>query len=306
MARLDGRPPRRPALSTMNTSAVVLVSVVLSAAAATGVSFALRPGEPPPDPTVPDMQRAIADLRAENAELQKKLAELHKAPAPVSTPASVDRAEAATVSPEQVAAAVEAYLRKRGGAVAADGAAGGSGKPAFDMDKDFADLIGDSYWEDGRAWKKAYDAGVMDAVIKKFEDLAKAAPNDTKVQMNLANAYLAYLQFDQTKWPLSMKADAVFDNVLAIDEKHWEARFTKAVSYTFWPDFLGKKNDAISHFETLIQQQESLPVEDYHAETYLYLGNLLEQRDPAKAREIWRKGARRHPQSAELAKKLAQ
>jgi hypothetical protein len=95
----------------MNTSAVVLFSVVLSAAAATGVSFALRPGEPPPDTAVPDMQRAIADLRIENAALQKKLDELRKAPSPVSVPASVDRAEAATVSPEQVAAAVEAYLR---------------------------------------------------------------------------------------------------------------------------------------------------------------------------------------------------
>lgn len=289
----------------MNTSAILVLSVALSAAAATGVCFALRPAEPAIDTTAStDLQRAIDDLRAKNASLQQQVERLSKAPAPVSSAMHAERSEAATVSPEQVGVAVEAYLKKRD-AAGGGAASAANGKPTFDMDKDFAELIGDSYWEDGKAWKKAYDAGVMDEVIKKFEDLAKASPNDTKVQMDLANAYLAHLQFDSTKWPLSMKADAVFDNVLAIDEKHWEARFTKAVSYTFWPDFLGKKGEAISHFETLIQQQESMPVDEDQAETYLFLGNLLEAKgDSAKAKEVWKKGVRRHPQHAELAKKL--
>ncbi|HEX5051784.1 MAG TPA: hypothetical protein VFZ65_08440, partial [Planctomycetota bacterium] len=127
-----------------------------------------------------------------------------------------------------------------------------------------------------------------------------------KTQMNLANAYMAYLQMDQSKWQMSMKADAVFDKVLALDNTHWEARFTKAVSYTFYPEFLGKKKEAIAQFETLVAQQELQPAQDHQAETYLYLGNLLEQSDPQRAREVWAKGARRHPNNAELKKKLAQ
>jgi hypothetical protein len=33
---------------------------------------------------------------------------------------------------------------------------------------------------------------------------------------------------------------------------------------------------------------------------------LLEARDPARAKEIWSKGARRHPDDQDLLKKLAQ
>ena len=77
----------------------------------------------------------------------------------------------------------------------------------------------------------------MDEVIAEIEALAKANPNDPQAQMNLAHAYMAYLQMDSSKWDMSMKADKQYDKVLDLDENHWEARFTKAVSYTFWPPF---------------------------------------------------------------------
>ena len=93
--------------------------------------------------------------------------------------------------------------------------------------------------------------------------------------------------------------------MLELDDRHWEARFSKAVSYTFWPEFLGKRKPAIQHFETLVAQQEAMPASPEQAQTYLYLGNLLQRTDPAQARELWSKGARRHPDNQELAKKLA-
>ncbi len=123
--------------------------------------------------------------------------------------------------------------------------------------------------------------------------------------MDLGNAYLAYLQLDQTKWPLSAKADASFDRVLAIDENHWGARFTKAVSYTFYPDFLGKKKEAIAHFERLADQQDKMPLRPEYAQTYLFLGNLLEQRgETDRAQQIWQRGLRLHPDDAGLRGKL--
>ena len=124
--------------------------------------------------------------------------------------------------------------------------------------------------------------------------------------MALASAYMAYLQMDQSKWQLSMKADQAFDKVLGIDERHWEARFTKAMSYTFWPDFLGKKKDALSHFQILVDQQESVPAEDHHAQTYLFLGNLLEDRDSVKAKAMWERGLARHPNNDDLRQRLGQ
>ncbi|MBL8729153.1 MAG: hypothetical protein JNM25_12020, partial [Planctomycetes bacterium] len=223
---------------------------------------------------------------------------------PVAAPvAAAPQRVAATVDDQQIAAAVEAYLQKRGGAARAGDAKAAA---SFDLDTDFDSLSGTNFWSHGELWKRAFAAGKMDDVIAQFEALAKANPQDVAAQMDLARAYMAYLQMDQSKWQLSMKADKVFDDVLALDHNHWEARFTKAVSYTFYPDFLGKKKDAIANFETLVQQQELQPVQPNQAQTYLYLGNLLEQSDPKRAQEIWAKGAKRHPDNQELRQKLGQ
>lgn len=287
----------------MNSTTILVLSTLLATSTAVAVTV-LRSPEAPVAPTgIAELQREVADLRSANQKLQQRLEAIASTPASAaaSLPSAGERASVASVSPEQVAAAVESYLQRRAGPGAVDAAA----KPAaaFDLATEFSKLQGTNFFEDSALWKRLMAAGKMDEAIKQFEELAKAHPTDTKAQMDLANAYLAYLNMDQTKWQLSMKADAVFDKVLDLDEKHWEARFTKAVSYTFWPDFLGKKKEAISHFETLVAQQEAMPAQAHEAETYLYLGNLLEARDPAKAKEVWSKGARRHPDNQELAKK---
>ena len=76
---------------------------------------------------------------------------------------------------------------------------------------------------------------------------------------------------------------------------------------TFWPDFLGKKKEAIAHFERLVTQQAQMPARPEFAHTYLYLGNLQEQRgETEKARQTWQRGLQLHPDNAELKKKLAQ
>lgn len=289
----------------MSQTSIVVLSVVLAAAAATGISFAMRPSaEVAPRDTAVDLQREVLELKKQHAELLAKYEGLANAPLAASAPLAAERVAVPTVSDDQVAAAVAAYMRQHGNAVEA-AAGAGVADASFDIDRSFEELATSSYWDNAAAWKKAFASGRMDELIAKFEAAAKANPNNTKTQMQLATAYLGYLQMDSTKWPLSMKADKVFDSVLALDPTHWEARFTKALSYTFYPDFLGKKKDAISNFETLVQQQETMPVEASQAQTYLYLGNLLEARDPAKAREMWARGARRHPDNQELQKKLS-
>lgn len=290
----------------MNTAATVVVAVLAASAAATGISLSLRSSSSPSaPPQLGELQASLRDLQAENQRLARELAALANQPQPAVVPLT-ERTVAPVLGPEQVAAAVEAYLRQREGSVAeASGAGGDGGKPNFDLDKDFAGLVGTNFWSNGASWKRAFAAGRMDDVVAQFEALAKASPNDVGAQMNLANAYLAYLQMDNSKWQLSAKADKQFDKVLDIDDHHWEARFSKAVSYTFWPDFLGKKPEAIQHFETLVKQQENMPVQDDQAQTYLFLGNLLAERDPERARQVWQQGATRHPNNQELRQKLA-
>lgn len=290
----------------MNPSASAVLSVLLATSAAVGVTFALRPADPAPD-RVPlaELQQTLLSLQKEQAALRTKLDALASSAQPVAAPAAAERIAAPAPSADQVAAAVEAYLQKRGKTAAA--AAGGADAAAaadatFDVDADFATL-GKSFFQDPAGWQRAYAAGKMEAVLGKFEALAAANPKDAKAQMDLANAYLSFLQLSPNKGPLAEKSDQALDRVLAIDERHWEARFTKAISYSFYPEFTGKPKEAVAQFERLVAQQEGMPPQPQEAQTYLMLGNLLERRDPAKAKEIWAKGARRHPENAELAKR---
>jgi tetratricopeptide (TPR) repeat protein len=290
----------------MNATASVVVSVLFASAAAAGITIAMQPEAGSGDQLVIEgLQADVKDLRKQNEQLQTRLDEVRAKAASAAAPASLQRTEAPTLSPDQVAAAVEAYLDRRGsGPADAAAAKAGDAELAFDVEGDLDTLLGSNYWDNADAWKRAFDAGKMDEVIDAFKELADANPNDPKAQMDLANAYMAYLQMDNSKWNMSMLADKQFDKVLAIDGNHWEARFTKAVSYTFWPKFLGKNKEAISHFETLIEQQKSQPVQDHHAQTYLYLGNMLADEDPERARQIWQQGATRHPNNTELRGKL--
>jgi len=290
----------------MNATSSVVVSVLLASAAAAGITIAMQPASTSGDQLVVEgLQADITELRKTNEALQAKLDQLASTPAKAAVPASIQRSEMPTLSPEQIAAAVEAYLDKRGAGPNGSAGAGADGDElAFDVKGDLDTLLGTNYFENTEAWKRAFEAGKMDEVIEAMQALAEANPNDPKAQMDLANAYMAYLQMDNSKWNMSMLADKQFDKVLEIDNQHWEARFTKAVSYTFWPKFLGKNKEAINHFETLIAQQESLPVENHHAQTYLYLGNMLADEDPERARQIWQQGATRHPNNTELRGKL--
>lgn len=286
----------------MSSTPTIVLSVLLAAAAATGVSFALRPAAAsvPPSDANAELLREVAELRRASAALEKQIQELRAAPVVAAgAPAVATERTAAAPTDEQVLAAVESILKRREGGAANATAA----QPGFDLARDFPGLVGTSYWTNTDAWTKAQKAGRLQEVLAKFEAAAKASPNDPKVQMDLANAYLAALQMEPGDYSGAGRADAALDRVLAIDGQHWEARFTKAMSYTFWPDFTGKPKEAITHFETLVAQQETMPVTDDQAQTYLYLGNLLEKSDLAKAKEYWQKGARRHPNNQELRKK---
>ncbi len=103
-----------------------------------------------------------------------------------------------------------------------------------------------------------------------------------------------------------MKADEAFDAALARDDHHWDARFSKAVSPSFWPPLFGKQAEAIEHFETLMGQQEALPQQGpKHAQTYLLLGNLYQQQgNNDKALATWNDGTQLFPDNHELAARV--
>ncbi|MFM1874106.1 MAG: hypothetical protein RL398_3528 [Planctomycetota bacterium] len=277
----------------------VMFSCFLAAGAGYGAAT-LAGGRSAVDPAAAGLADRVVTLEARCAELQQRL-DAVASRSSAATPQAVTaptREAAATVSPEAVAAAVDAYLRSRGAPVAAAEA------PEFDLDRDFAALSEKDFWSDPTVWRRAFAAGRMDDVIARYEAAVKANPKDVDAQMQLAKACNAYVQMDPTKWQHSMRADKAYDAVLAVDEGHWEARFSKAVSYTFWPEFLGKKKAAAEHFGILMEQQEQHPPQEQHVQTYLFLGNMLEAREPARAKEVWERGLRRHPDNAALREKL--
>jgi len=277
---------------------LAVVAVLASGTTAVATTFLLRPSEPAPSTDLGPLETRIAGLQKEVESLRAR----PTVDVVEAASAGFPRREAVGPTDEQLDAALARWFAARGDAKQAVAPAAGGADVASSRKA----LRGKAdYWSNTELYKQLFDQGRMQELIDEFAAVAAASPNDPQAQMDLGNAYLAWLQMDQSKWQLSMKADTAFDKVLELDGQHWEARFTKAMSYTFWPDFLGKKKEAISHFETLVAQQERMPAQAHEANTYVFLGNLLEQRgDAQRAREIWEKGLRRHPEDAELRKRL--
>jgi tetratricopeptide (TPR) repeat protein len=159
-----------------------------------------------------------------------------------------------------------------------------------------------------RIFKELRDSGRMDEYIDALKKLTEGNPSNADLHTALGVAYLQKL-FGIPPGPesgvLAMQADGAFDQALEIDPTNWSARFTKAVSLSNWPAFLGRTGEAIENFKTLIAQQETLPGEPQFAQTYLFLGNMYQQiGEGAKALETWRKGSTLFPESSELLDQL--
>jgi tetratricopeptide (TPR) repeat protein len=158
-------------------------------------------------------------------------------------------------------------------------------------------------------WDRLRKEGRIDEVVAAIEELAAERPNDPELAVDLGNAYIQKI-FDVGMGPMAgtfaQKADEAFDRALELDPEHWEARFTKAVSLSNWPAFLGMAGEAISQFETLATQQEHRPAEPHYAQTYYFLGNMyLQTGETAKAVEAWQRGLALFPGDETLAGQIA-
>jgi len=158
-------------------------------------------------------------------------------------------------------------------------------------------------------WKELREAGLAEKALARIRERAEANPSDPDLQVELGSAYiqqLLSLPDGPERGTLAMNADLAFDTALALDEHHWEARFMKATSLSFWPPIFGKQEEAIHQFERLrIQQEESGEIRDEYAQTYLFLGNLhLQRGDRDAAVEAWRQGLLLFPESDEIRAQL--
>jgi tetratricopeptide (TPR) repeat protein len=158
-------------------------------------------------------------------------------------------------------------------------------------------------------WAEIRDAGLVEEAIAALEAESEGNPENTDLLVELGYAYLQPIFTGDAAGPdagmWSMKSDGAYDRALAIDPQNWDARFSKAVSYSFWPPVFGKQAEAIGHFETLIEQQGSRPKEDRFVQTYQFLGNLYAQTGKqAEAEAAWRAGLEQFPDNSGLKQSL--
>lgn len=294
---------------------IVLIPVSIAAAAATSLAVcclaqrteSAPQSAPEPDARVTEQLAATLDrLQVQQSELARAVAELRAAP-PLSDP------PAARVPLGEIEAAVARALDARAlPAVATDTprAPAAAVAPKKLDPKAAYERVRDLPWDEQQAvWKEIAAGGDLEAVVAMFEARAKADPNDPEAQVELGHAYLQKV-FHAGGGPeagvWAMKADAAYDTALKLDDRSWEARFSKAMSLSHWPAVFGKQTEAIKHFEILVGQQQSLKQRPEFAQTHFLLGNMYQQiGDRDRALAAWQQGLSLFPEDTELAQQIA-
>jgi tetratricopeptide (TPR) repeat protein len=165
-----------------------------------------------------------------------------------------------------------------------------------------------SFQKKQEIWQQITDAGKLDQAIAELEQRAKENPTNADAPAALGRACLqkaGSIQDVREQGILGMKADQVFDAALTQDEHNWEARFWKATAMSYWPSVLGKTNEVMQHFVTLIDQQEATAPRPEYVQTYVRLGEQYQKNGFADyARQIWQRGLGLFPNDPSLKEKL--
>lgn len=161
--------------------------------------------------------------------------------------------------------------------------------------------------EKERFWKLAQEKpALLDDIIKQLEKAAADDPRNIEAHRRLADAYFAKLMAvpdGVMKGMWSSKMIGEEKKILEIDPGDWEARFSVATNYSFWPEQYNKRPDAIKEFETLKKIQETRPADPKFAQVYFQLRQLyLKEGRVDDAKTILEEGLRLYPNDANLIK----
>ncbi len=100
------------------------------------------------------------------------------------------------------------------------------------------------------------------------------------------------------KGALIGQANALLEEALRLDPRHWEGRFFLAMNHFNSPAMMGKGDEAIRHLETLVEQQGDGTRPNF-AMPYLYLGDAYKRKGEAdRAEATWRRALELFPNDA--------
>ena len=171
--------------------------------------------------------------------------------------------------------------------------------PDFDWDAGSEDL--------GTFFRLAKDNPFLDDKIAELEAALDASPGAVDARMELANFYVGKLLTvqgpEQGLW--GSKAEKQWHQVRALDPDHWESRFRIGNSYAYYPDVMGKTDDAIELLEEARSVQQRSAPTPQHVQTYLSLSRMYQRKgDHEQARAVLSSGLEYHPQDAKLREAL--
>lgn len=132
--------------------------------------------------------------------------------------------------------------------------------------------------EQSKLWRKLAELGLTDDAIARLREQIKESPRDANLHAMLGNALVTKMRTESLspveRREVSKGAMGSFNTALELDPQNWVARFSRAMSNSAAPAFLGRQAVAIKDFETLLEQQKGAAPSPDHAHTYFFLANL--------------------------------
>jgi tetratricopeptide (TPR) repeat protein len=143
--------------------------------------------------------------------------------------------------------------------------------------------------------------------IALFEALAEEHPDSADVRLNWGYAYVDKIPAAGAVTQVILANTALTHFTEALErEETWLGLYTRGNSYAYWPAIFGRAKLGIADLERAVAMAEEREPKAYHAHAYAALGDCWWRlSDLERARQVWREGLERLPETPYLEERLA-
>lgn len=153
---------------------------------------------------------------------------------------------------------------------------------------------------------EASKQGQFDRAIEFLKQLVAANKNNANLCYSLARIMVHRVSASDNvaeQASLTFQAIDSLNQAIELDHGHWHARLLRGMLYSRFPKPFDKSQEAMSDFETLIQQQSKLRKRPDFVYPFIHLSKLyIRTNQDEKARALVAEGLRQFPGNRELLK----